>query len=69
MLENSGLILGVDSSLGLLTRLHNPWHVGVALLVHGRLLHLMQTDMEKERKQREVGKRIIKILHIDCILL
>lgn len=40
MLENSGLVLGVDSSLGLLTRLHNPRHVGVALLVHGRLLHL-----------------------------
>lgn len=44
MLENSGLVLGVDSSLGLLTRLHNPRHVGVALLVHGWLLHL--TDGE-----------------------
>lgn len=40
MLENSGLVLGVDSSLGLLTRLHNPRDVGVTLLVHGRLLHL-----------------------------
>lgn len=48
MLENSGLVLGVDSSLGLLTRLHNPRHVGVALLVHGRLLHLMHTEKEKE---------------------
>lgn len=44
MLENSGLVLGVDSSLGLLTRLHNPRHVGVALLVHGRLLHLTDGD-------------------------
>lgn len=44
MLENSGLVLGVDSSLGLLTRLHNPRHVGVALLVHGRLLHLAEGD-------------------------
>lgn len=40
MLENSGLVLGVDSSLGLLTRLHNPRHIGMALLVHGWLLHL-----------------------------
>lgn len=53
MLENSGLVLGVDSSLGLLTRLHNPRHVGVALLVHGRLLHLTQIETQKERKQRE----------------
>lgn len=44
MLENSGLVLGVDSSFGLLTRLHNPRHVGVALLVHGRLLHLRDGD-------------------------
>lgn len=44
MLENSGLVLGVDSSLGLLTRLHNPRHVGVALLVHGWLLHLRDGD-------------------------
>lgn len=44
MLENSGLVLGVDSSLCLLTRLHNPRHIGVALLVHGRLLHLADGD-------------------------
>lgn len=54
MLENSGLVLGVDSSLGLLTRLHNPRHVGVALLVHGRLLHLTHTGTEKE--EEAVGK-------------
>lgn len=48
MLENSGLVLGVDSSLGLLTRLHNPRHIGVALLVHGRLLHLIQKEMVKK---------------------
>lgn len=40
MLENSGLVLGVDSSFGLLTWLDNPRHVGMALLVHRRLLHL-----------------------------
>lgn len=50
MLENSGLVLGVDSSLGLLTRLHNPRHVGVALLVHGRLLHLTQKETEKRAR-------------------
>lgn len=50
MLENSGLVLGVDSSLGLLTRLHNPRHVGVALLVHGRLLHLTQKEIQKEKR-------------------
>lgn len=50
MLENSGLVLGVDSSLGLLTRLHNPRHVGVALLVHGWLLHLTQKEMEKRAR-------------------
>lgn len=64
MLENSGLVLGVDSSLGLLTRLHNPRHVGVALLVHGRLLHLMQKDMGKER---EVG-RAAKLFSMACKL-
>lgn len=42
MLENSGLVLGVDSSFGLLTWLHNPRHVGMALLIHGWLLHLTQ---------------------------
>lgn len=53
MLENSGLVLGVDSSLGLLTRLHNPRHVGVALLVHGRLLHL--TDGDRRGLERGCG--------------
>lgn len=54
MLENSGLVLGVDSSLGFLTRLDNPRHVGVALLVHGRLLHLRQKEREEEeREQRQ----------------
>lgn len=55
MLENSGLVLGVDSSFGLLTRLHNPRHVGVALLVHGWLFHL--TD--GERKGLETGYKQI----------
>lgn len=54
MLENSGLVLGVDSSLGLLTWLHNPRHIGMALLVHGRLLHLTNKNEEniqtKEKK-------------------
>lgn len=50
MLENSGLVLGVDSSLGLLTRLHYPRHVSVTLLdVHGRLLHLEEGERERER--------------------
>lgn len=40
MLENSGLVLCVDSSFGLLTRFHYPRHVSVALLVHGWLIHL-----------------------------
>lgn len=80
MLENSGLVLGVDSSLGLLTRLHNPWHVGVALLVHGWLLHLTQTETEKERKQREDNRRarlvpmlcvfsVLTMLHMIALML
>lgn len=48
MLENSGLVLGVDSSFGLLTWLHNPRHVGMALLIHGWLLHLTQSESEEE---------------------
>lgn len=48
MLENSGLVLGVDSSFGLLTWLHNPRHVGMALLIHGWLLHLTQRESEEE---------------------
>lgn len=52
MLENSGLVLGVDSSLGLLTGLHNPRHVGVALLVHGRLLHLTERDQEQAKVEK-----------------
>lgn len=58
MLENSGLVLGVDSSLGLLTWLHNPRHVGVALLVHGRLLHLIERD--EERGKVETRKKHYK---------
>lgn len=57
MLENSGLVLGVDSSLGLLTRLHNPRHVGVALLVHGRLLHLTDRDGKRVRNGMEAESR------------
>ena len=68
MLENSGLVLGVDSSLGLLTRLHNPRHVGVALGVHGRLLHLMHTQRERDRKQR-LGVKRATLLHVIALIL
>lgn len=60
MLENSGLVLGVDSSLGLLTWLDNPRYVGVALLVHGRLLHLTQKETRESgngEKHYKEGKR------------
>lgn len=53
MLENSGLVLGVDSSFGLLTWLHNPRHVGMALLIHGWLLHLTQRESEEEEEDGE----------------
>lgn len=62
MLENSGLVLGVDSSLGLLTRLHNPRHVGVALLVHGWLLHLTDGD----GKGLETGYKQIPGISVVC---
>lgn len=55
MLENSGLVLGVDSSFGLLTWLHNPRHVGMALLIHGWLLHLTQS-----RRRRRTGRSRVR---------
>jgi len=55
MLENSGLVLGVDASLRLLTWLHDPRHVGVALLVHGRLLHL--TEERRGGEGEETARR------------
>ena len=60
MLENSGLVLGVDSSLGLLTRLHNPRHVGVALLVHGRLLHLTEEERGRYREGKQEAQKLDK---------
>lgn len=65
MLENSGLVLGVDSSFGLLTRLHNPRHVGVTLLVHGRLLHLRDGD----GKGLETGCVLIQYGMFECRLM
>lgn len=79
MLENSGLVLGVDSSLGLLTWLDNPRHIGVALLVHGRLLHLTQKETKEKgkwkqgktvfinKRQREVGQQNNIIFRDQCI--
>lgn len=72
MLENSGLVLGVDSSLGLLTWLHNPRHVGVALLIHGWLLHLTKKH-KAERKVSQITKvfamtYMLKIIHITALI-
>lgn len=71
MLENSGLVLGVDSSLGLLTWFHNPRYVGMALLVHRRLFHLVQKDRwvsGRSRMKRQLlnfsNTHIVLILHI-----
>lgn len=58
MLENSGLVLGVDSSFGLLTRFHNPRHVSVALLVHGWLVHLGEAGGRQSQRHREASYRV-----------
>lgn len=55
MLENSGLVLGVDSSLCLLSRLHNPRHVCMALLVHGWLLHLWHKEQNQVTESSSEG--------------
>lgn len=60
LLENSGLILGVRSSLGLLPWFHYPRHVGMTLLLHRRLLHLREGEGVRVGRERgnKVGERM-----------
>lgn len=57
LLENSGLILGVRSSLGLLPWFHYPRHVGMTLLLHRRLLHLREGEGVRVGRERGLVKR------------